>query len=310
VTDEPGRTDQDPVQEVPGEPIALDAAWFLDPQSPSWDDDHLRMPEQVWERMEAALRAESSARSALPGTRSIFTAGHQATGSTATVPRSRRRQWVAGSVAAGFALLAAGIVVQSVQSTREAPVVLAEEGLSSTPMRTAQGPQQAPLQNPEMQDPAMAGAAMADPAMQAPARRVLASGTDYQPQTLRSQVIGLLSGLGAVRATDFAEMPRSDRLTTGTDGFTASLPSLRACITGLTSSELAQALVVDRARYAGSDAGLVVIPQDFVPLLAEAEPTASARTPSGNVDIWVVEPDCSLVDPGVILHLLHQVAAE
>jgi len=268
------------------------------------------MPEQVWERMEAALRAESSARSALPGTRSIFTAGHQATGSTATVPRSRRRQWVAGSVAAGFALLAAGIVVQSVQSTREAPVVLAEEGLWSTPMRTAQGPQQAPLQNPEMQDPAMAGAAMADPAMQAPARRVLASGTDYQPQTLRSQVIGLLSGLGAVRATDFAEMPRSDRLTTGTDGFTASLPSLRACITGLTSSELAQALVVDRARYAGSDAGLVVIPQDFVPLLAEAEPTASARTPSGNVDIWVVEPDCSLVDPGVILHLLHQVAAE
>lgn len=310
MTDEPGRTDQDPVQEVPGEPIALDAAWFLDPQSPNWDDDHLRMPDQVWERMEAALRAESSARSALPGTRSIFTAGRQATESTGKVPGSRRRQWVAGSVAAGFALLAAGIVVQSVQSTRETPVVLAEVGLSSTPMRSAQGPQQAPLQDPEMQDPGMAGAAMADPAMQAPARRVLASGTDYQPQTLRSQVIGLLSGLGAVRATDFAGMPSSDQLTTGTSGFTASLPSLRACITGLTSSELAQALVVDRARYAGNDAGLVVIPQDFVPLLAEAEPTASARTPSGNVDIWVVEPDCSLVDPGVILHLLHQVAAE
>jgi hypothetical protein len=199
-------------------------------------------------------------------------------------------------VAAGIALLGGGIVIQSVQSSREVPVVAAGDQEGGSAGRSAKGVQ--------AEVPLMASAPGA------PARRVMASGTDYQPQTLRSQVVDLLKQVGANQPSDFARMPTDGQMTAGSTGFTADLSALRACITGLTQSDLAQALVVDRARYGGGDAGLVIIPEDFVPASITGEPVATTQTPSGNVDIWIVEPDCSRLDPGVIAHLLHQVTGE
>lgn len=278
---------------------AVQELWFLDPQSPRWSQDSTVMPDEVWARLSDALRHESTLRSAGDGAVPITIARgtrSRMTGHETDAGRSRRSRWLLGSVAAGIALLGGGIVIQSVQSSREVPMVAAADQQGGPAGRSARGVQ--------------AEAPLLASAPGTPARRVLASGTDYQPQTLRSQVVNLLKQVGANQPGDFARMPTDDQLTAGTSGFTADLTALRACITGLTQSDLAQALVVDRARYSGGDAGLVVIPEDFVPASIAGEPTATTQTPSGNVDIWIVEPDCSRLDPGVIAHLLHQVTGE
>lgn len=102
-------------------------------------------------------------------------------------------------------------------------------------------------------------------------------------------------------------------MTAGTDGFTASVSGIRDCLMGLTKSDQVQALIIDRARYVGSDAGLIILPADIIPADAATggpQPTATATTPSGDVDIWVVQPDCGRPDPGVLLHLLHQLGGK
>lgn len=307
MADEPGSDPQRDAEQQADGGGAVEALWFLDPQSPRWLDDQTRVPDPVWERLSDSLRQEAAARSARGQARSIFTATNRKRAARAgmepdtslggprtAVLRPRRNQWLVGSVAAGVALLAVGIVVQSVQSTRETPVVAAEAPQRGTAARSAQGPVGEPL---------------VSTTMPSPARRVLASGTDYRPQTLRSQVVDLLQRIGARAPSDFAALPTNEQGTIGSTGFTATVPALRACITGLTRSDLSQALVVDRASFGGIDVGLVIIPQDFLTVLGGTKPTASASTPNGNVDIWVVEPDCSRLDPGVILHLLHEVSA-
>lgn len=276
----------------------LESVWFLDPASPHWSRDELAMPEEVWARLSDSVREQAIERSAVSGAVPITSAaggagfGRGAHGSVRTARRGPG--WLIGSVAAGVALLGVGIAVQSVQSSRELPVVAGAPQMSP-PARGVQ--------------PVAEAAPLLASTTQPPARRVLASGTDYQPQTLRSQVVDLLAGLGATGANGLANLPAGGPPTVGTSGFTASLPGLRACITGLTQSEVAQALIVDRASFGGDDAGLVVVP-DGSPSISAGEPIATAQTPSGSVDIWIVEPDCSSVDPGVILHLLHQVAGQ
>lgn len=271
-------------------PDALRELWFLDPASDRWAKDDTRMPADVWQQLSGSLSRESTQRSA-SGTVIAITAG-------ATRRQSRRPRagllW--GSVAAGVVIIAIGVIVQSMQSTRPAPFVAAEAVPASVPLRAA--------------DPALAGSRGS---AEQPARRVLASGTDYQPQTLRAQVTDLLERLGASDPSLLSSVPASGPMTTGTDGFTASVAGIRDCLVGLTNSAQAQALIVDRARYVGSDAGLIVIPADVMPTGAAPDglqPTATATTPTGDVDIWVVEPDCSSPDPGVLLHLLHQLGGK
>ena len=50
----------------------------------------------------------------------------------------------------------------------------------------------------------------------------------------------------------------AEHLPFGTDGFTASVSGIRDCLMGLTKSDQVQALIIDRARYVGSDAGLII----------------------------------------------------
>ncbi len=257
--------------------------WFMDPTSPRWDSPDgsgtagSQMPDAVWQRLLVTLDQE----------------GHQDGASVvdlkeAAARRSGRRlpTWSMGAVAAGVALVVGGIVVQSVQST-DSGVTVAAVG-NSTSVNSS------PTLKFAVQDQ--------------PSRRVLASGTDYQPATLRSQVVGLLDSIGAREASKLGTIEQSGPSTMGEQGFTATLVGLRDCITGLTRSERSQALVVDRASYLGVDAGLVVIPVAFVPKdngLKSAEPSATFSTPSGDVDVWVVGPDCSKVEPRVLQHVLH-----
>ena len=143
-----------------------------------------------------------------------------------------------------------------------------------------------------------------------PARVVLASGTDYTPAGLGTQVTGLLDRVGVDDAEDARAMPIETSLpAVGASGFTASMTALRECITALTESTQSQALVVDRATYQGSDAGVVVAPTYDDPPSTSPAPTATLTTDMGELDVWVVNPDCSVVDPSVMLHVLHRWAS-
>lgn len=281
----------DPFAEQPPlPPWAKQVVWFLDPGANQWAaPSGDQMPDEVWDRLATALHAEAAERSAR---------------TTARRARRPRPAWVIGSVAAGVTLLAGGIVVQSVQSTQVAPI--AASGATPQPPAEARNAVAAAAQEALADAPLVVSA-------DAPARQVLASGTDYQPQTLRSQVVDLLASIGARDPGSVNQVGQDDTPTTGVNGFTASLSGLRDCITGLTDSAQAQALVVDRALFAGADAGVVVVPDGFAPVspvLAGQSPSATIASADGVMDVWVVGPDCSRVDPSILLHVFHQFSGQ
>jgi hypothetical protein len=137
---------------------------------------------------------------------------------------------------------------------------------------------------------------------------VMASGTNYTSAALQTQVIDLLDQVGADNPDMAAALPEQAPAAwpVGTGGFTASMSSLRDCITSLTQSPEVQALVVDHSTYQGADAGVVVAPALFRSDAATPSPTATIDTNMGRLDVWVVNPDCSTVDRKVLQYLLDQ----
>ena len=207
------------------------------------------MPDLVWANLERALFNEQVAR--------------EASGSTNVIGlESRRRSkrgWLAGSVAAGVALVGVGVVVQSVQSSNP-PVTVASNQVARN-----------------------AGGAL-------PVKQILASGTDYQPTTLTSQVKSLVNGMPGMKqmmqAAPATAMPMTPMVAElGTpDG-------LANCIHALAHDENISALVVDMATFHGTAAGIVVIPLT----LTEATATAPAM-----LHAWVVGPHCSATNPDIL----------
>lgn len=254
------------------------------------------MPEAVWQQLRTGL-------SAAVGERSATTAATQVPLTQADVPRraARSARWLGGVAAAGVVIIAVGVATVALRGG--GPAVVA--GDAGTQAKLA-----APSAATLSADQAAPAAAEAAPSADAPqstglgplepepaARVVMDSRTAYEPTTLRSQVTSMVKGAGfaTVREAMTKQSPRSTLPAEG--GFTSSWARLRDCITRLTSSDQAQALVVDRGTYAGADAGVVVAPVDFRLTASDeaAPPTAVVSTPVGTFDIWVVDPECDQV---------------
>lgn len=288
---------------------------FLDPASTSVDPTG-DMPAEVWTRLRAALAAEAATRTDR---------------GKVTVLSSRRRatRWAGGLVAASVALVAVGFGVTALRSPA-GPVVadggspsivaLADEAPTAPQQEAATSAQASPESaaahggaTPESfsgtSDPTTAGAAgdrddsepeATDPkeGRQPAARMVMASATNYTPEDLRGQVASLFLSLGVDSAAEAAAMEVTPAALPVGGGFTEDWDALRDCVTFLTRSPDVQALVVDRAKYLGSDAGVVVAPD----LTAQADtadtagaspaPTFSLPVPMGSLDVWVVDPQC------------------
>lgn len=174
--------------------------------------------------------------------------------------RKSKRGWVMGSVAAGVALLSVGVVVQSVQSSNPAPV--------------AAGNQVTQGSNGIL-----------------PVKQILASGTDYQPTTLSTQVKNLVNGFKGMdelmKSPPATAMPRSamaDELGTP--------EGLAGCIHALAHDENAKALVVDMATFNGDAAGVIIIPLSI---------TEATSTSPASVHVWIVGSHCSSTNPDVLL---------
>ena len=230
-----------------------DAASFLDPSAALTTPT---MPDAVWVELERVLHSEQVARESTVSLHSR---------------RRPRRMWIIGAAAAGVSLLVVGVIVQSVQSTN-APVV-------------ASGAQDVSLV------PTISPAGSNDKGF--PAKQILASGTDYLPTTLASQVTKLVRGTEGAKQLMEATAKATAWPTTA-PGFDMSAEGLRSCISGLTHNENGTALMVDLARYHGDDAGIVVIP------LSVTERTQSSPA---MLHVWVVGPDCSAAHTDVMVDL-------
>jgi len=173
--------------------------------------------------------------------------------------RRSKRGWVMGSVAAGVALLGVGVVVQSVQSSNPAPIAAGNQ-------------------------------VSRDSTGAFPVKQILASGTDYQPATLSTQVQNLMHGMTGMKQLMTAAPATAMPMTT----FNAQLGTaegLTGCIHALTQGEQVNALVVDMATFHGSAAGVVVIPLTVI----EATSTSPA-----SVHVWIVGPHCSANNPDIL----------
>lgn len=226
-------------------PLGTNAS-FLNPDQAS---NAPPMPDMVWANLERSLFNEQIAREA-SGTTNVVSLDAR---------RRSKRGWVAGSVAAGVALVGVGVVVQSVQSSNP-PVTVASNQVA----RQASGA--------------------------LPVKQILASGTDYLPTTLTSQVKNLVSGMSSLKQMMQAA-PATAMPTTTMEAELGTPTGLSNCIHALAHDENVNALVVDMATFHGTAAGIVVIPLT----LTEATSTTPAM-----LQVWVVGPHCSATNPDIL----------
>ena len=173
--------------------------------------------------------------------------------------RKSKRGWVMGSVAAGVALLSVGVVVQSVQSSNPAPVAAGNQ--------VTQG----------------ANGIL-------PVKQILASGTDYQPTTLSTQVKNLVNGFKGM--DELMKSPLATTMPVTPMAAELGTPAgLAGCIHSLAKDERINALVVDMATFHGDAAGVVVIPLTF---------TQATSTTAATLHVWIVGPHCSATNPDIL----------
>jgi hypothetical protein len=123
-----------------------------------------------------------------------------------------------------------------------------------------------------------------------PARQVLASGINYTPGQMRKQLRSVLNSMGIERADQMEQMRPSPRSVDAAPD--DSMATLAACIRALARSEGVQALIVDRAKYDGLDAAIIILGVNFdgeVPMM----------------DVFVVHPNCTENSQDIIAHVMH-----
>ena len=130
---------------------------------------------------------------------------------------------------------------------------------------------------------------------------MLSTGTDYAPGAVPDQVGALLTSAGITNAAAVTDMssaePPTDMQPVGTEGFTASEEALLDCLDRLGMTAMPP-LVVDRATFGGTDAGVVVGVKSMPP--AEDEPAV--------LDVVVVGSQCCDEDVAAAQHFYYAVA--
>ncbi len=295
---------------------------FLKPDGPGQPEP---MPDDVWTRLESALAAQAPLQ-ASPSA-SPPAAPPAAEVAAPVVPIRRGNRWVGGLVAASVAIVAVGIGVTVLRPTTSDSIVAGEsttavaEPLSAgttppSPVAAAADENVAAGATEGKDDAASAAAVPSEvPAQQSPpsielraegepaARVVLASSTNYTPADLPGQVSSLFASMGVDSPEEAMAMPITPVAMPVADGFTASWQTLRDCVTWLTGSTDDQALIVDRALFQGTAAGVVVAPGDPGPALGEEDgdgttaaspaPTVTLDAGVGMIDVWVVDSECT-----------------
>ncbi|MDP4803859.1 MAG: hypothetical protein NWR45_02780 [Candidatus Nanopelagicales bacterium] len=278
--------DDVPDPESLGEAAELDQEWviealagldFLDPNRVTPEP----MPDAVWEQLTTVLALEQASRS-----------GGGASSEILSFPTGGRRRLnlTSGLIAASVAFLAVGLAVVALRPTGTSEVVAGSSAGSTADTVVAES-----------------SAANAPQVLQAgfvpPARAITQSDMAYTPENVVGQIDSMIDGFGMSSPLEMLTMdsPKTMKKAMRTSGFMASDEKLRNCITMLTKSDQSQALIVDRAQYMGSDAGVIVIPAFMAIDISSPPPSNMPIT----LDIWVVGPNCGEQDGAVLRRFTH-----
>lgn len=238
------------------------------------------MPPEVWARLEQVIGQQA-------GTAPTVEEGAgAASGAPANVvPLRPRRRWIPATIAAAAAVVAAGLVIP---------------GIGRDVMPVAEGPGAASVTTPRTGETA-ARVATID-AMSA--HHVVASGTDYRADSLPEQVVAVLRSVGVqdpstvVAKVSTPELPPAPTLL-GTSGITADLQALHDCLAALAGGgHMPAALLVDRARYAGEDAAVIVLAEQM-----------QLSPPRAELHVIVIRPGCTEVDRAQAEHVTFSLAS-
>jgi len=124
-----------------------------------------------------------------------------------------------------------------------------------------------------------------------PAHHVVASGTDYAAARFTDQVLAVLGSVGMRAVDEVVErttlQPASATpALVGADGMTADFQALHDCVAAFAGGgDKPPALVVDRARYDGQDAAVIVLVKSL-----------SVQPLRATLHIVVVRPSCTEAD--------------
>ena len=239
---------------------SVDAAWVADLLRESTDSladtPEIPMPPEVWARLENALEVE---RVVVPL-------------SSRTSRRTHRGRWVGGVAAAAAVVVVGGLLVSN----------------------TSQAP--APVADAAVQQSMPEGDAMVKSGAPLPTSRLLASGTDYSPTSLGSQITTLFRDtLGIAKAADVDAVSQEAITPLPGDDFMSDIGGLRTCVQTLAGTPDGHALVVDRGSFSGQPAGLIVISTWDHSMPSMVTPSALVATPKGDLAVWVVDPTCTPV---------------
>jgi hypothetical protein len=185
-------------------------------------------------------------------------------------------------IAAAVVLVATGLVIPVVVRSGDDPSVIV----------AADAPKSLPAAALESAVPG-AESFQADtfqPGTSGPARQVVASGINYSTETMPTDVQQVVDTIGASTARLMSDVQPDASMTEGSDGFTSSLPALRSCLAWLTGSDSIEALFVDRARFEGVPAAVVVVPASVKASILES------------LEVWVVALDCAQTDASILGH--------
>jgi len=237
-----------------------DDAWVSDLLRESTDSlaaaPAATMPLEVWARLENALEAE----------RVVVPLSSRASRRSAG---SHRGRWVTG-VAAAAAVVVVGSLL--VSNTSQAP---------------------APVAGTAAQMDAPADSVVVKSAADVPTSRLLASGTEYSADSLGTQITSLFRDtLGVATATQVDAMPQKPVNAMPGEDFMSDMGALRTCVRSLSGTPEGRALVVDRGRFAGEPAGLIVISTWKHNMPSMVTPSALIATVKGELAVWIVDPTC------------------
>ena len=269
-------------QELAAVIAALAGLTHLDPATEAETDT---MPADVWARLETAIAVESAARAAHLHPNVVAFPSQPG-----TEHRSRGLRWAGGLVAASVTVVAVGVLLSTMSTTGGSDAITAGEAAAPAGQAAAEK-SLALAATPEAFADATgaaneAAAQAATPLVQ-PARVVMASNVNYTRAGLTDQVTDLLDSVDVHSAQEAAAMPLEPLALPVDDGFTQTVETLRACLRWLASTPeeraQVQALVVDRATYEGSDAGVVVAPAADLDPATTPPPTATIESSMGTL---------------------------
>ena len=169
------------------------------------------MPVDVWSRLEATLASEAR----------VATIG----------PKSRRKYWLSGLVAASVVIIASTAILQA--GSQPPPEIQTLGALEDD----------VTLSNQSL-----------------PIRQVMASGTHYTRVGLQTQVGSLLTMIGATDPRSAGKITQEppEVLTQAVAGFSSTLEGLQSCLTEIGSKGAQEPLVIDLSDLEGEPAGFII----------------------------------------------------